>query len=129
MADIDTNLDPALLGEEYVQQMKDQQREELLAQQQARDDFKKTFGTPHGRRVYWRLLLAGHYLGTVFRKGAEIYQTTAERDWIQVNLIDAMGDADPDLMADILTMGLRQNAAEQRRLAEEERRNKQTQAD
>lgn len=125
MSDIDTSLDPKILGEEYVQQMRDQQREERLMRLQEQEDFKKTFETPWGRRVFWRLLIAGHYVDDVYRKGAEIYKAAAERDFVMAELINHMSEADPELLADILTQGLRERAAEKKRLAQEEQMKKQ----
>ena len=75
------------------------------------EDLRNTFATPTGRRVFWRILLRCHYLGNVSRTNSSIYQLAAERDF-GLEMISLLAEADPDLLADILTMGLRERKAE-----------------
>lgn len=76
---------------------------------QLKTDLVATFTTPHGRRVFWYLLLAGHYVGPVCHpKNALLARLAAERDFVQDHLFMPMADADPGLLADIITAGLRE---------------------
>ena len=73
-------------------------------------DFSNTFQTASGQRVFWHILSWCHYLASVWDKsGMDIHYKAAQLD-VAHRLMDVVSEADPLLLAEILTMGLKQRA-------------------
>ena len=78
---------------------------------QLMSDMVATFSTAHGRRIFWHLLLLGHYADPVFsHKNPTMTRQVVERDFVQEHLFMVMSDAGPALLADILTTGLHEHS-------------------
>ncbi|MFH1090619.1 MAG: hypothetical protein V1742_03515 [Pseudomonadota bacterium] len=75
------------------------------------EDARAAFTTPAGRRVFWHLLLRCHFLTSVFTGNSRTYLMEGERA-VGLYLINLVGEAAPGLLAEILTMGLKERENE-----------------
>ena len=99
--------------EENQAREKAEARQEL-ERSQLLEDFKRTFSTASGHRVFWHILIRCHFISSVWAGNSSIHRLAAERD-VGLHFVDVLGEADPELLADILTMGLQEEARERRK--------------
>ena len=67
-------------------------------------DIKRTFGTPHGKRVLYYLLDEGKQFQSVFAEGKKIYWLSGVQDYCRVVIIQKIMEADPSLYFDVVQM-------------------------
>lgn len=84
-------------------EIKDRERQDVIANAARREDFLQTFSTPHGRRVLKYIVETSHMLESTCSGNAWSYFYEGERNWMLrlTSLIpDLLGEVFAEMMAD-----------------------------
>ncbi len=94
-------LDSGFLEDEKreADEIKKQQRREA---EQFLVDVRKTFGTPHGKRIFTFLLEQGGVNAPLYSKEADIYRNVAVHDFVVDNILSAVVMADEEIYLSII---------------------------
>jgi response regulator of citrate/malate metabolism len=94
-----------------IQDQKDQERNQKALKDSFLKAVENTFMTPQGRKVAWELLNQCGVFRTTFRRNAESAFLEGRRS-VGLDLLSLIGEADYQLLGDILLMGFKQSQEE-----------------